>query len=353
MPDEIIIKIKRKRKLRNRAVNEVSRPPGILRSRHVSDYEARRNAAAHIRFFDLRYYRSAPGGGFSDLGFVNRQDTLTAADYLEFINTVFSIGLDKFKNSGELINDFRSDFQADGYFPFFAGAGVAPLNHRYFIFDSLRPPADPDYNTKWSRAGLKLTADELSQPVMYLTDDSFVPIYIKGTIGVPANKITLLSAYESPAVIFEPTGKMDVFVVPTIFLRAGRSRGFVLGAAFDRAAVKYRSVNFASLRYDRAGADFRHAPFWVYEAANPLFNAPEDYAKAYRSCLIATALGVPRMNLINGFPPPPLPPRDASVLALDELSSSDDLSQGNPRVAHRPLYIIRQDGQIYYVWSND
>lgn len=315
----------------------------ILPTRREDSILARRNKPpTGINFYDFSYLKT--DGIFGNLPFVSAQSSITVTDHSNLIDLILENELSAFKHIENGINDFSAEFQADGYFPFNPSQiRVSGDSFTYYIVDSLRDEGDSNFNRKWTANGLKLSPAELAETVFEIGGTALK--------GDDKAHITATLDYEAAAAAFSPSAIMDIFVVPKIYIADGYSVYFTVpgGLEVSNAATPYRIIPFGTNAWDKAHSQYRkyYSASWQAGGQN---NQIQDYWNAYEAAQTLEYYGIGRSNLIPGagFPPPPADPYgdhptgDPFALYLNTTESE---------VINILLFIIRQNNNLFYVWS--
>lgn len=331
--------------------NASKRKRGVIVPRRSETPMHRRTQAGIIRFFDGGYLRNDSGVYHLAMEPV-LQNGITNADYDDLLNRIVTTGIDRAYQLDKTISVLQPYLTANGNIPF--DVEITNGYDTYELSDSLRDHIDPRYKTKWSPTGLKLTKEffDVAPFIQIRTSIGFgMSIQLKGS---NQNKITKLASYSAPAVAFTPSNKMDIILVPSLVEYYGRSIVVYLISGVTHtnfiATNTKKALIPRELLYIIDAVDFGIgvSGTWVNSFTHTAGDAIA-YNKVYRAAQISVS-GYEVSTILSNMGQFPVPPAYPDYVGYPYPSVLQVIYNYTYPFTI-PMAIIKQNGNVYYVWS--
>lgn len=379
MGEEIIIKIKAasdRRDLLPPARRR--RKKNLWDSRAGFDYLPRRRVPTGINFYDLGLKKI--GSAYFDLGFFpsSRSNDTNVADYAALaldnhgysgsllfasdvimetdfrerddfiIETTLENNLtrlkDKFKKLEDLLSEFETEYEVDGYFPVDLEVSNGTTTFRLSDFYETE-------NYQWNGSGLRPGSDFFSGEIFDVNFQDF-SFRLK---GVDKNHITTTRNFDALEAAFTPSGNMKIYLFPDLICWQAISMVEFFDSSFQSTFTPTRGYTMSSAnRMVKTHGAYREQITGFCARAAGLNNSEAAYQQAYNACAVyASFLGFDGSSVLSPsvlFPPPPynvftFNPNGFTV-RIEAAAQSGRAINANTLAA-----IIEQNKTFYYIWD--
>jgi hypothetical protein len=256
MADKKIIKIivERERREAEKRRDARESPKGVIPRRKEDDYLARRKGGA-VRFFDLGQTRTA-GGDFVTNDALLQYDVTASNGALLFDLNAAAVETFFENLRGGILDDFAGNAPADYFYQLTKGSSLEKS-----VTVKFPKSSDPDFEARldeleeWKEKGLTLSAAQAREMVIKPNG----AIFNSTEIDFAEMKITTAPTPAADEVEFQPSHKMDVFLMPATIenqVFTTYINGYQTGVTFDSETAFEEALNAQIQLLPREGEAF-------------------------------------------------------------------------------------------------